>query len=204
MGGDTKRFDLIAVVVFFLLAMILEYQEAFSLIEDETLSYRQILRTHQWEDSLTSPSDDVVIVYTDEEFYEEYDKFPLTRVDLSTIVVRLKAMGAKVIGVDMIFDFPSAYGEDPTLQDAFQEAGNVLLVSAAEIEGDEYKGLNTAIDRFNNVTENGYSNISSNSVISESIVRLRIHEEMIATYDSQEKTFGINKHYSRPFNLSQV
>ena len=184
MGGDTKRFDLIAVVVFFLLAIILEYQEAFSLIEDETLSYRHILRAHQWEDSLTSPSEDVVIVYTDEEFYEEYDKYPLTRVDLSTIVVRLKAMGARVIGVDMIFDFPSAYGEDPTLEDAFREAVNVLLVSAAEIEGDEYEGLNTAIDRFNNVTENGYSNISSNSVISESIVRLRIHEEMIETYDS--------------------
>ena len=98
MGSSQKRYDLIAVVFFFLLAMILEYREAFSLIEDETLSYRQILRTHYGDDFLTSPSEDVVIVYTDEEFYEEYDKYPLRRVDLSTIVVRLKEMGASVIG----------------------------------------------------------------------------------------------------------
>ena len=69
MGLDQKRYDLIAVVFFFLLAMILEYREAFSLIEDETLSYRQILRTHYGDEELTQPSDKVVIVYTDEEFY---------------------------------------------------------------------------------------------------------------------------------------
>ncbi len=185
MDATAKRYDLIAVIFFFLFAIILEYREAFSLIEDETLSYRQILRTHYADEYFTSPSEDVVIVYTDEEFYEEYDKFPLRRVDLSTLIVRLKEMGASVIAVDMILDFNSAYGEDPTLQDALEEAGNVLLVSQAEIEdGDVYKGLNTAIERFNNVTENGYSNISSNSAISPSIVRLRIHEGMVELYDS--------------------
>lgn len=176
--ADQKRYDLIAVVFFFLLAMILEYREAFSLIEDETLSYRQILRTHYGDEYFTGPSEDVVIVYTDEDFYAEYDKYPLRRVDLSTIIVRLASMGAKVVGVDMLLDFNSAYGEDPTLEDALEEAGNVLLVSQAEIEGDDYKGLNTAIDRFDNLTEQGYSNISANSAISESIVRLRIHPVM--------------------------
>lgn len=184
MGANQKRYDLIAVVFFFLFAMMLEYREAFSLIEDETLSYRQILRTHFGDEYLSSPSEDVVIVYTDEAFYSEYDQYPLRRVDLSTIILRLKAMGARVIGVDMLLDFNSAYGEDPTLEDALVEAGNVLMVSQAEIEGDTYQGLNTSIDRFNDITENGYSNISPNSAISESIVRLRIHEEMVARFDS--------------------
>ncbi len=67
MGFKQQRYDLMAVVFFFLLAMILEYREAFSLVEDETLSYRQILRTHYnpvftGDDSLTRPSEDVVIV----------------------------------------------------------------------------------------------------------------------------------------------
>ena len=89
MNKNQKHYDLIAVVLFFLLAIFLEYREAFSLIEDETLSYRQILRTHYGDESLVSPHEDLVIVYTDEAFYEEYDKYPLRRVDLSTIIVRL-------------------------------------------------------------------------------------------------------------------
>ncbi len=184
MGSNQQRYDLIAVVFFFLLAMILEYREAFSLIEDETLSYRQILRTHYGDDFLTSPSEDVVIVFTDEAFYAEYDKYPLRRTDLSTLVLSLKEMGASVIAIDMLLDFNSAYGEDPTLADALEEAGNVLMVSQAEIEDGEYLALNTAIDRFSDVTNNGYSNISPNSAISESIVRLRIHEEMVNLFDA--------------------
>jgi adenylate cyclase len=184
MGSNQQRYDLIAVALFFVLAMFLEYREAFSLIEDETLSYRQILRTHYGDDFFTSPSEDVVIVFTDEEFYAEYDKYPLRRTDLSTIVVRLKDMGASVVAIDMLLDFNSAYGEDPTLQDALEETGNVLLVSQAQIEEGEYLGLNTAIDRFNDVTNQGYSNIAPNSAISESIVRLRIHKEMVNLFDA--------------------
>jgi hypothetical protein len=45
MGTTTKRYDLYAILFVFFLAMILEYREAFSLIEDETLSYRHLLRT---------------------------------------------------------------------------------------------------------------------------------------------------------------
>jgi adenylate cyclase len=175
-----KRYDVIALVVFFVLAVVLERLEAFSLLEDETLSYRQILRTYLASDEVVKPSDDVVIVYTDEEFYSEYGKYPLTRVDLSTIVLDLKKMGAKVIAVDLLLDFNSAYGEDPTLEDAFQEAGNVLLVSQADFIEDEFIQLNRAIDRFAAVTTSGYSNITSNSTVREIMVRLRIHPEIAA------------------------
>ena len=184
MGPNQQRFDLVAVVFFFLLAMGLEYREAFSLVEDETLSYRQILRTHFGNGSLTSPSEDVVIVFTDEQFYAEYNAYPLRRTDLSTIILRLKNMGASVVAVDMLLDFNSAYGEDPTLEAALAEAGNVLMVSQAEIKDGQYLGLNTPIDRLKDVTNNGYSNIAPNSAISESIVRLRIHADMVNLFDA--------------------
>ena len=184
MGPNQQRFDLVAVVFFFLLAMGLEYREAFSLVEDETLSYRQILRTHFGDGSLTSPSEDVVIVFTDEQFYAEYNAYPLRRTDLSTIILRLKNMGASVVAVDMLLDFNSAYGEDPTLEAALEEAGNVLMVSQAEIKDGQYLGLNTPIDRLKDVTSNGYSNIAPNSAISESIVRLRIHADMVNLFDA--------------------
>ena len=178
MGSNTNGRGVAVIVFVFFLAIIFEYLEAFSLVEDETLSYRQILRTHYGDSDLTSPSEDVVIVYTDEDFYEDYDKFPLRRVDLSTIIVRLKSMGAAVIGVDMLLDFNSAYGEDPTLADALKEAGNVLLVSQVEFRGEEFVGVNTAIQKFAELTEPGYSNISANSAISESIVRLHVYSEV--------------------------
>ena len=184
MGPNQQRFDLVAVVFLFLLAMGLEYREAFSLVEDETLSYRQILRTHFGDGSLTSPSEDVVIVFTDEQFYAEYNAYPLRRTDLSTIILRLKNMGASVVAVDMLLDFNSAYGEDPTLEAALAEAGNVLMVSQAEIKDGQYLGLNTPIDRLKDVTSNGYSNIAPNSAISESIVRLRIHADMVNLFDA--------------------
>jgi adenylate cyclase len=158
-GNGNRRYDLFAIVFVFLMAIVFEYQEVFSLLEDETLSYRQILRTHYGPPEYADPSEDVIVVYTDEEFYEQYGVYPLRRVDLSTIIVRLAEMGAAVIGVDMLLDFNSAYGEDPTLEDALQEAGNVLLVSQAQFTDDEFVGVNHAIDRFNDFTESGYSNI---------------------------------------------
>jgi adenylate cyclase len=179
MESRQKRYDLMAIVFLFLLAMIMEYREAFSLFEDETLSYRQILRTVYGDAALTAPSDDVVIVYTDEDFYADYDGYPLTRNDLSTLIDRLSRMGAQVIGVDMLLDFKSKYGDDPTLERALREAGNVLMVSQAEFNNqDEFTGVNRSIDRFSGVSTSGYSNISANSAISQSIVRLRIYPEI--------------------------
>ena len=177
MGNRNKIFDLLTILLIFLAAAALEYKEAFSLIEDETLSYRHLLRIYNAPPEVTAPSEDILILYTDEAFYEDYDKYPLRRTDLATLISRLAAMDAKVIAVDMMLDFNSAYGEDPTLALAFEEARNVLLVSQAEIADGEYGGMNLAIERFSDMTTHGYSNIAANSAISESIVRLRIHDQ---------------------------
>ncbi|MBS03934.1 MAG: adenylate/guanylate cyclase domain-containing protein [Gammaproteobacteria bacterium] len=179
-----KHHDIEAVIALFLLAMILEYQEAFSLIEDETLSYRQLVRTYYGVPEQVAPTEDVVIVYTDEAFYSEYDQYPLTRRDLSRILDNLFRMGAKVIGVDMILDFKSAYGEDPSLEFALKESGNVLLVSQASFDEDgDFEQINTAIPRFAENARSGYSNVSSNSAISQSIVRVRLYPEIVEQED---------------------
>lgn len=179
MGTTTRRYDLYAIIFVFLLAIVLEYREAFSLIEDETLSYRQLFRTYFGDPEHTSPSEDVVIVYTDEVFYDEYGKYPLTRTDLARLISSLSEMGASVIGVDILLDFHSAYEEDPALARALVEAGNVLLVSQAQFEGEEFSHVNTAIERFDEATRSGYSNISSNSAIAQNMVRLRIYPEIV-------------------------
>lgn len=176
--GATNRYDILAIVLVFMLAIFLENRESFSMLEDETLSYRQIARTYMAPEEEVAPIEDVVLIYTDEAFFEEYDKFPLRRVDLSTIIVRLKSMGAAVIGVDMLLDFNSAYGEDPSLVDALVEAGNVLMISTAEMVGEEFVSINKSIPKIDEVTISGYSNISSNSTVSEKIVRLRVYPDI--------------------------
>ena len=173
------RFDLPLVVFLFGLALFAEYREALTIVEDETISYRHLVRSGYGDPQLTAPSPEVTVVYTDEDFYDEYEVYPLRRVDLATIITRLSAMGASVIGVDMLLDFNSAYNEDPTLVDAIEAAGNVLLVSQAEISDDAgYQKTNFAIPKFSDVAESGYSNISSNSDLAETMVRLRIHPDV--------------------------
>ncbi len=174
------RFDIPVVICLFALAILLEFAESFSIIEDETLSYRHLLRTLHGDPALTSANEDVLVVYTDENFYSEYGVFPLRRVDLATIINRLSDMGAAVIVVDMLLDFNSAYDEDPSLAEAFSRAGNILLVSQAVFENDQFKEINTAIPAFEQLVESGYSNISSNSDLSETMVRLRIYPEIVA------------------------
>ncbi len=172
------RFDLPLVVFLFGLALFAEYQESLTIVEDETISYRHLLRSGYGDPALIAPSPDVTVVYTDEDFYEEYEVYPLRRVDLATIIARLSAMGASVIGVDMLLDFNSAYGEDPSLVDALVEAGNVLMVSTAEMVGEEFVSINKSIPKIDEVTISGYSNISSNSTVSEKIVRLRVYPDI--------------------------
>jgi len=177
-----SKFDLPVVVVLFGLALLVEYQEGVTIVEDETLSYRHLVRANYGDPDLTAPSQDVTVVYTDEDFYDEYEVYPLRRVDLATIIQRLSQMGAAVIGVDMLLDFNSAYNEDPTLISAIEEADNVLLVSQAEIDDNRgYQKTNFAIPKFSSIAESGYSNISSNSDLAETMVRLRIHPDIAAT-----------------------
>lgn len=174
-----KSFFIALISLTFLLFSLFQYQDAFTAIEDQVYSAKQLLRNNiRAPQSQVSLDDPVLIVYTDEAFYAEYNAFPLRRTDLATIVQRLSDLGARVIGIDMLLDFNSAYGEDPILEQTFANSDNLVLVSQAVFRDGQFVELNKPIPRFDQYSNNGYSNIASNSALSEIITRLRIHKSL--------------------------
>ena len=134
MKNPFKRWDVSLALVFFLLTIPAERFEIFSLLEDQTLSYRQIFRTVFGDPELTRLREDILIVSLDEDLYEEYGSFPFRRTDLGKISKILSDLGARVVALDFLMDFRSSYGEDEPTAAMLADAGNVLLVSYANFE----------------------------------------------------------------------
>lgn len=181
MNDLLKRYDILYTAVFFLLMIPAQHFEWFSLLEDEFLSYRHIARGAVADTSETSfHREDILLVNTDEAFYEDYGGFPLRRGDFGTIAQRLSGMGAKVVAIDALFDYPNSYGEDPNTAALFKQAGNVLLVSTASIEDDDrtLRKLAYPVSALRDVTRSGYSNIASASFVKERMTRLRVFPEI--------------------------
>ena len=175
-----KRYDVLWTVVIFLLMIPAEHFEIFSLVEDEFLSYRHIVRWQAADlDAVTFSSDEIVIVNTDEAFYDAYGGFPLRRADYGVIAANLAELGARIVAIDALFDYPNAYGEDPETAGLFARAGNVVLVSRADIDSDGRRFLDLAypIPAFREVTSSGYSNIQSQSSLRTRISRVRVYPE---------------------------
>ena len=141
MKNPLKRWDVALALVFLLLTVPAERYEVFSLIEDQTISYRHIFRTVFGDPSHTRLRDEIMIVTLDEDLYEEYGSFPFRRTDLGKIAKFLSGFGAKVVGLDFLMDFRSSYGEDEPTAEMLDEAGNVLLVSYANFDGEQFTGL---------------------------------------------------------------
>ncbi|MBF0135642.1 MAG: adenylate/guanylate cyclase domain-containing protein [Magnetococcus sp. DMHC-1] len=178
-----KRYDVVLTILFFLLAIPAEYFEIFSLLEDQTLSFRHILRMTYGDPKAVSPGDDVVLINTDEAFFREYKSFPLRRTDIARIAANIRKLGAKVVALDILMDFPSSYGEDEPTARILQEAGNVLVVSQAQIVGGKFKKINYPTELIQNVTQSGYTNISSFSSVATSMNRLRVFPEITKVKD---------------------
>ena len=173
------RYDIFATLALFLLAIPAEYYEAFALLEEQTISFRHLLRMSSGSEENTQFSkDDIVLVNTDEEFFTEYGSFPLRRTDIGKIAENLRILGAKVVAIDLLMDFPSSYKEDPPTAASFKRAGNVLLVSQADFKGDEFQKLNFATPVLKAESEHGYTNIGSQSAIVTSLSRLKIYPEV--------------------------
>ncbi|MBF0583756.1 MAG: adenylate/guanylate cyclase domain-containing protein [Magnetococcales bacterium] len=185
MKKTLKRYDLWLTVLFFLLAVPAEYYEVFALLEEQTISFRHLLRMSMAKPEATQFSkDQIVIVNTDENFFKEYASFPLRRTDVGKIAENLRALGARVVAVDLLMDFPSSYGEDQPTAESFQKAGSVMLVSQAEFRGHTFVKMNEATPVLNAVTKNGYTNISSQSAIVTSLSRLKVHASIVEQINS--------------------
>ena len=167
-----KRYDIIVVVLLFLLALPAQRFEWFSAVEDQTTSFRHVLRAKP-----NFPAN-IVFVNTDEAFFKAYKSWPLRRTDIARIVTNLRALGAKVVGVDNLFDFPNSYGEDDETAAMFHRAGNVVVVSAGIVDQNgKLTRMHYAVAPIKAVTTTGYSNVESASRVVESISRIKVYPE---------------------------
>ena len=172
-----KRYDVIFIVLLFLAAIPAQRLEWFSLIEDQTISFRHQLRLAYGDHKRLARSKEIVLVNTDEPFFKAYKSFPLRRTDIGAIVTNLKALGARVVAVDMLMDFPSSYDEDPSLAKALKEAGNTLLVAQAEFREGKFVKVNLPTALLDQASASAYTNISSSSRLVTTLSRLTVYPE---------------------------
>ncbi|MBF0124716.1 MAG: adenylate/guanylate cyclase domain-containing protein [Magnetococcales bacterium] len=178
-----KRYDILVTLALFLLAIPAEYFELFSLLEDQFVSARYLLRQTYGAHQVTAPSEQIVLVNTDEAFFKQYQSFPLRRSDIGRIAANLRKLGAAVVAIDVLMDFPSSYGEDEPTAKLLQEAGNILLVSQADISGGQFRKLNYPTENLNRVARSGYTNIGSFSSIVTNLYRLKVYPEITTQRD---------------------
>ncbi len=178
MRNVSRRYDIVLTILFFLIAIPAQHFEWFALLEDQTLSFRHQLRLAYGDAKALAPASDVVLVNVDEPFFKAYKSFPLRRTDIGAIVTNLKALGAKVIAVDMLMDFPSSYNEDPALAKALSDAGNTVLVAQGEFHDGNFVKINYPTEMLDKASASAYTNIQSNSKLVTTLSRLKVYPEM--------------------------
>lgn len=183
MKNPLKRWDVAAAVLFLLLTIPAERFEIFSLLEDQTISYRHIFRTVFGDSQHTQLREEIMIVTLDEGLYEEYGSFPFRRTDLGKVAKLLSGFGAKVVGLDFLMDFRSSYGEDEPMAQMLSDAGNVLLVSYANFDGTRFEGLSYPTETLREVAKTGYTNLQPTSAVVDNLARLRIHRDITNNQD---------------------
>ncbi|RAU22691.1 adenylate/guanylate cyclase domain-containing protein [Paramagnetospirillum kuznetsovii] len=178
MSGLSKRYDIILTILLFLVAIPAQHFEWFALLEDQTLSFRHQLRLAYGDAKTLAVASEVVVVNVDEPFFKAYKSFPLRRTDIGTIVTNLKELGAKVVAVDMLMDFPSSYNEDPALAKALKDAGNTILVAQGEFRDGKFVKINYPTEMLDQASASAYTNIQSNSKLVTTLSRLKVYPEL--------------------------
>jgi len=178
-----KRYDIFFTILIFLLMIPAEHKEWFSSLEDQFVSIRHILRTTYGDpEKVGFPHDKIGIVVQDDAFFEDYGSFPLRREDIGRIAENIAFLGAKIVMVDLLFDFNSSYGEDPKIAASLQRAGNTIVVSTIVFEGGDpskFKEINYPVETIRKATATAYSN---HQIMGTMLNRLRIYPEIGQMY----------------------
>ena len=175
MGDLRRRWDIGLTVVLFLFALGAERAELFPALEEQTVAFRHLIRTDG--DRIPFPSELITFVNQDEGFFDAYGSWPLRREDLARAAYNISTLGAGVVAVDNLFDFPSSYGEDEPSAALFARGENVLVVSQGVVENGRMVRINPPVSPIRTVTRSGYTNIESVSELVEIMSRLRIYPE---------------------------
>ena len=173
-----RRPDIWISLALFLLMIPAERLELFSSMENWLQGNRHIVRLNTLDaDKTQFAYDDIIIVDTEEEFFDEYGSWPLKRSDIAKLTTLIKKLGAEVIALDMLMDFPNGYGEDPILAEALESAGNTIVVAQLEFDGDgNFQGVNHPTETLKVATESGYTN---HTLIGNKMSRVRFFPEEI-------------------------
>ena len=173
-----RRPDIWISLALFLIMVPAERMELFSALENWLLGNRHIVRLNTLEPEKTQFAyDKIVIVDTEEQFFDEYGSWPLKRIDIARLITNIKKLGAKVIAIDMLMDFPNGYDEDPILAEALKNAGNTMVVAQLEFGSDgKFKGVNYPTETLKVATESGYTN---HTLIGNKISRVRFFPKEI-------------------------
>lgn len=183
MKNPLKRWDVFLTLLFFFATIPAERYEIFSLLEDQTISIRHIIRATAGDPEVTQLREEIMVVALDEALYEEYGSFPFRRTDLGLIASRLGEFGASVILLDFLMDFRSSYGEDQPTAQYFDDARNVLLVSFANFDNDQFTGLSYPNEVLKAPARTGYSNLQPTSAIVDNLARVRVHSAITNNED---------------------
>ena len=182
MGKLIRRPDIWISLALFLLMIPAERLELFSSLENWLLGNRHIIRLNTLDPEKTQFAyDDIVIVDTEEKFFDEYGSWPLKRSDIAKLTSNIKKLGAKVIALDMLMDFPNGYDEDPILAEAMEKTGNTIVVAQLEFDGGgKFKGINYPTETLKGAAESGYTN---HTLIGDKLSRVRFFPEQIKEHN---------------------
>ena len=182
MGKLIRRPDLWISLALFLLMIPAERFELFSSLENWLHGNRHIFRLHALEKEKTKFAyDDILIVDTEEEFFDEYGSWPLKRADIAKLTTNIKKLGAKVIALDMLMDLPNGYDEDPILAEALKNAGNTIVVATLKFDKDDkFQEVYYPTETLKVATESGYTNLTA---IGNNYSRVRFFPEKIKEHN---------------------
>jgi PAS domain S-box-containing protein len=157
-----------------------EYYEILSLVEDQTLSYRQLLRTSFRHVSTNTQERDVVLVSLDNEYYNKTKIKPFKRSNLANIIRNVHKLGARLIVVDILMPFAHPeFDGDAEIHEIMDDPAydNVILSSHIEFNADFTEGrvVYPAETVSPPLRPTGYINIISPSAVVTFLSRLRIY-----------------------------
>ena len=135
MSSVLKRYDILLSVVLFLLVIPAERLGVFAAIEDEIHGYWHLLRWNRAPPTQTTfRGDSIVMVTTDDAFYEAYGAYPLRRFDYGVLARNLGQLGARVVVIVAGMDQPSPTGDDDATARMYAQTRDVLLASIVDVD----------------------------------------------------------------------
>ena len=133
-----------------LISLVLAVGCVAALKQDWFLRLDQTLYDNAIELFRRAPSDDIVIVGIDEESLRQIGRFPWSRAVYATLIDKLTAAQAKVIGFDIVLTEPDVHNPnaDRALGDSIRRSGRVILPVIKTIVDGEMVGETLPLAEF--------------------------------------------------------